>query len=331
MTAIVEDLGQQVGLKRACETLNIPRSTFYRQRQLPAEPTPRPVPANALSEAERTEVRRILNSERFMDQAPRQVYASLLDAGTYLCSVSTMYRILGEYKEVRERRDVRRHPTYTKPELLATAPNQVWSWDITSLRGPVKWSHFALYTVLDIFSRYMVGWLVAEIQSADLARQLIDQTARRQHIEPGQLTLHSDNGTPMKGKPLTQLLEDLGVIRSHSRPYTSDDNPFSEAQFKTMKYRPDYPDRFADIEAARQWVRQFVQWYNQDHYHSGLNLLTPASVHYGEADVIRQQRQRVMSAAYTAFPARFARGEPIVQGAPAVVYLNPPTQTTNLA
>jgi putative transposase len=219
---------------------------------------------------------------------------------------------------------------YKKPELLATAPNQVWSWDITLLRGPVKWSHFALYTVLDIFSRYVVGWLIADVQSSDLARQLIDTTAQRQGIEPGQLTLHSDNGTPMTGQPLTQLLENLGVIRSHSRPYTSDDNPFSEAQFKTMKYRPDYPDRFADQETARRWARPFFQWYNHEHYHSGLNLLTPASVHYGEADAIVQQRQVVMSAAYAAYPARFARGEPLVKGAPAAVYLNPPADVTNL-
>jgi len=241
-----------------------------------------------------------------------------------------MYRVLSEHDEVRERRDVRRHPVYKKPELLATAPNQVWSWDITLLRGPVKWSHFALYTVLDIFSRYVVGWLIADVQSSDLARQLIDTTAQRQGIEPGQLTLHSDNGTPMTGQPLTQLLENLGVIRSHSRPYTSDDNPFSEAQFKTMKYRPDYPDRFADQEAARRWARPFFQWYNHEHYHSGLNLLTPASVHYGEADAIVQQRQVVMSAAYAAYPARFARGEPLVKGAPVAVYLNPPADVTNL-
>jgi len=333
MRAIAHDLGQQVGLKRACAVLNVARSTLYRARQPRPRPEPplRPTPANALSEAERAEVRQTLNSERFMDKAPRQVYAALLDEGCYLCSVSTMYRVLREYHEVRERRAIRRHPAYSKPELLATAPNQVWSWDITLLRGPVKWSHFALYTVLDIFSRYVVGWLLADVQSAELARQLIDQTAQRQGIQPRQLTLHSDNGTPMSGKPLTQLLEDLGVLRSHSRPYTSDDNPFSEAQFKTMKYRPDYPPRFAHLQAARDWARPFFQWYNHEHYHSGLNLLTPASVHYGQAEMIRQQRQRVMSVAYRVHPARFARGIPIVQGAPSAVYLNPPADAANLA
>jgi len=330
MIAIAEDLGQQVGLQRACAALEVPRSSVYRARQPQPEPKPRPTLANALSADERAAVRDTLNSERFMDKAPRQVYATLLDEGRYLASVSTMYRVLREHDEVRERRDVRRHPAYKKPELLATAPNQVWSWDITLLRGPVKWSHFALYTVLDIFSRYVVGWLIADVQSSDLARQLIDTTAQRQGIEPGQLTLHSDNGTPMTGQPLTQLLENLGVVRSHSRPYTSDDNPFSEAQFKTMKYRPDYPDRFADQEAARRWARSFFQWYNHEHYHSGLNLLTPASVHYGEADAIVQQRQVVMSAAYAAYPARFAHGEPLVKGAPVAVYLNPPADVTNL-
>jgi len=331
MRAITEALGQQVGLNRACQALNVPRSRVYRACQPRPEPKPRPTPANALSEDEHAAVRQTLNSERFMDKAPRQVYASLLDEGRYLCSVSTMYRVLRTHDEVRERRDIRRHPVYKKPELLATAPNQVWSWDITLLRGPVKWSHFALYTVLDIFSRYVVGWLIANVQSAELARQLINETARRQGIEPGQLTLHSDNGTPMTGKPLTQLLADLGVIRSHSRPHTSDDNPFSEAQFKTMKYRPDYPDRFAHIQAARGWARLFFQWYNHEHYHSALNLLTPASVHYGQAELIRQQRQQVLSAAYVAFPARFAHGEPVVKGAPAAVYLNPPAEMTNLA
>lgn len=330
MIAIAEDLGQQVGLQRACAALDVARSTVYRARQPQLEPKLRPTPANALSADERAAVREVLNSERFMDKAPRQVYATLLDEGRYLASVRTMYRVLSEHDEVRERRDVRRHPVYKKPELLATAPNQVWSWDITLLRGPVKWSHFALYTVLDIFSRCVVGWLIADVQSSDLARQLIDTTAQRQGIEPGQLTLHSDNGTPMTGQPLTQLLENLGVIRSHSRPYTSDDNPFSEAQFKTMKYRPDYPDRFADQETARRWARPFFQWYNHEHYHSGLNLLTPASVHYGEADAIVQQRQLVMSAAYAAYPARFAHGEPLVKGAPVAVYLNPPADITNL-
>jgi transposase InsO family protein len=330
MIAVTETLAEQIGVSRACDALDVARSTLYRARQPRPEPKLRPTPSHALTASERAEVREVLNSERFMDSPPRQVYAALLDEGRYLASVSTMYRVLREHGEVRERRAVRQHPTYTRPELLATAPNQVWSWDITVMRGPVKWAHFALYTVLDIFSRYVVGWMIAETQTSELARQLVDESARKQGIQPGQLTLHSDNGTPMKGQPLVGLLDDLGIDRSHSRPHTSDDNPFSEAQFKTMKYRPDYPDRFADIDAARRWARTFFAWYNHEHYHSGLNLLTPASVHYGEVEAIRAQRQATMAAAYAAHPQRFAAGLPQVKAAPEAVWINPPAEAGNL-
>jgi len=330
MIAAAENLAEQVGVSRACEALDVPRSTLYRSRQPQAASQPRPTPSHALSEDERAEVRETLNSERFMDQSPRQVYAALLDERRYLCSVSTMYRVLRVHDEVRERRNIRRHPIYKKPELLATGPNQVWSWDITVMRGPVKWMYFALYNVLDIFSRYVVGWMVAEVQTSELARQLVAVTAQKQGIAPGQLTLHNDNGSPMKGQPLVSLLETLGIDHSYSRPHTSDDNPFSEAQFKTMKYRPDYPDRFSDIEAARDWARTFFDWYNYEHYHSGLNLLTPASVHYGEAEAIQQQRQATMADAYTANPRRFASGLPQVKGAPKAVWINPPADTENL-
>jgi putative transposase len=266
----------------------------------------------------------VLNSERFMDRAPRQVYATLLDDGIYLCHWRTMYRILAAHAEVRERRKQRRHPVYHKPELLAEQPNQVWSWDITKLRGPAKWTHFALYTVIDIFSRYVVGWMIAERESAQLAKQLIASAVANQQIQPEQLTLHADNGKPMKAKTLALLLSDLGVNKSHSRPYVSDDNPFSEAQFKTLKYHPDYPDRFGCIQDARGWARPFFQWYNHQHYHTGLNLLTPVSVHYGQAEAIRQQRQAVLAAAYAQHPQRFVRGKPIVKGAPDAVWINPP-------
>jgi putative transposase len=302
-----------------------------RQPQVKRLTPPRPAPAHALSAAERAAVRAMLNSERFMDQPPRQVYARLLDEGQYLCHWRTMYRILAAHDEVHERRLIRHHPVYKKPELLATAPNQVWSWDITWLRGPHWLEKYPLYTVLDIFSRYVVGWMVAEEESSDLARYLIAETARKQGIQPDQLTLHADNGSPMKGKPLRQLLLDLGITRSHSRPYTSNDNPFSEAQFRTLKYHPDYPDRFASSEAARTWARIFFPWYNTEHYHSGLNLLTPASVHYGESTVIQQQRQTVMSAAFQTYPERFRAGLPVVKGAPAAVYINPPKPVENLA
>jgi len=326
----MSELASKIGVKRACEVLNVPRSRIYRQRQ-PQAPAPRPMPAHALSSTERDAVRDVLNSARFMDQAPRQVYAALLDEGVYLCHWRSMYRILHSHNEVCERRLIRRHPAYKKPELLAEGRNEVWSWDITWLRGAQKLEKYPLYTVLDIFSRYVVGWMIAEEESSDLAKQLIAETARKQGIQPDQLTLHADNGSPMKGKPLSQLLVDLGITKSHSRPHTSDDNPFSEAQFKTMKYRPDYPDRFGSIDAARTWARRFFAWYNTEHYHSGLNLMTPASVHYGEAVAVQQHRQSVMSAAFEASPDRFRGGIPIVKGAPTAVYINPPTHPENLA
>ena len=325
----MSELASKIGVKSACEVLNVPRSRVYRERQPKTEAKPRPTPAHALSDAERGKVRELLNSERFMDQPPRQVYAALLDTGQYLCHWRTMYRILHAHGEVRERRLVRRHPTYKKPELLAERPNEVWSWDITHLRGAVKWSGYKLYSVLDIFSRYVVGWMMAEVESSELAKQLIAETARKQGIQPDQLTLHADNGSPMTGKPLSQLLVDLGITKSHSRPHTSDDNPFSEAQFKTMKYRPDYPDRFDSIEAARLWARSFFAWYNDDHYHSGLNLMTPASVHYGEAVAVQAQRQRVMVETFEAFPERFRGGFPTVKAAPTAVYINRPKAQAN--
>jgi putative transposase len=328
----VTELAAKIGVKSACEALTVPRSRVYRERQGQVLPEPKAeiIPTTALSSEERVEVRETLNSERFMDKAPRQVYATLLDEGTYLCHWRTMYRILAEHDEVRERRNLCRHPAYKKPELLATQPNQVWSWDITALRGPHKWEHYRLYTVLDIFSRYVVGWMIAEVESSDLARQLIDETAQKYGIQPDQLTLHADNGAPMKGKPLSQLLVDLGITNSHSRPHTSDDNPFSEAQFKTMKYHATYPSRFESIEAARTWARIFFPWYNEQHYHSGLNLLTPASVHFGQASLIQQQRQQVMDRAFVEHPDRFMHGIPFVKGNPEAVFINPPAASTNL-
>lgn len=326
MIEIVEQLGQQVGLQRACNTLAISRSAIYRARQPQSESKLRPTPKHALSVEECANVRQILNSERFMDKAPRQVYATLLDEGQYVCHWRTMYRILATHDEVRERRRLRQHATYKKPELLATLPNQVWSWDITWMRGASKLEKYPLYTVLDIYSRYVVGWMLAEVESSELAKQLIAETARKHGINTEQLTLHADNGAPMTGKPLSQLLIDLGITRSHSRPHTSNDNPFSEAQFKTMKYCPDYPDHFDSFTHAHNWSRTFFRWYNHEHYHSALNLLTPASVHYGQAHEVQQQRQAVMIAAYQAHPERFAKGEPVVKGAPTAVYINPPQE-----
>lgn len=327
MSAIAETLGQQIGLKQACAVLDVPRSRLYRARLPQAEPSPRPQPATALSSDEREQVRQTLNSQRFADQAPRQVYAALLDEGAYLCHWRTMYRVLAAHHEVRERRNLLTHPIYHKPELLASAPNQVWSWDITKLRGPVKWTYFYLYVLLDIYSRYVVGWMIAERETAALAQELVETACTRQGIAREQLTLHADNGGPMRAKSLALLLDDLGVSASHSRPHTSDDNPFSEAQFKTLKYHPGYPDRFGSIQDARAWARPFFNWYNQEHYHTGLNLLTPASVHFGQAETIRQQRQAVMNAAYAAHPERFSNGLPVVAAPPKEVWINPPSKT----
>lgn len=324
MTAIVQELSTVVGRSAACHALDMPRSRLYPRCHPPA--STRPKPTHALSSEERMTVRAVLNSDAFVDRAPRQVYAALLDEGQYLCHWRTMYRILHDFAEVRERRRQHQQRVYQKPELLAVGPNQVWSWDITKLRGPATWTHFALYTVIDIFSRYVVGWMIAERESAELARQLIATAAASQQIRPEQLTLHADNGTPMKAKTLALLLSDLGVNKSHSRPYVSDDNPFSEAQFKTLKYHPDYPDRFGSIQDARLWARAFFGWYNHQHYHSGLNLLTPASVHFGDADPIRRQRQQVLAAAYARHPQRFVQGSPVVKGPPDAVWINPPTQ-----
>lgn len=324
MTAIAQELSQAVGIRQACQVLDMPRSRLYPRQQAAGSSCPRP--AQAFSAEERSAIRALLNSERFMDKAPRQIYAALLDEGTYLCHWRSMYRILHDFAAVRERRNQRQHPVYRKPELLAEGPNQVWSWDITKLRGPAKWRHFALYSVIDIFSRFIVGWMIAERESAELAKQLIAAAAANQQIQPEQLTLHADNGKPMKAKTLALLLSDLGIEKSHSRPYVSDDNPFSEAQFKTLKYHPTYPDRFGCVQDARAWACPFFDWYNYEHYHTGLNLLTPAMVHYGQAEAVRQQRQVVLAAAYAQFPQRFVRGEPVVKGAPDAVWINPPVQ-----
>jgi len=335
MIQAAAELAPTQGSTMACAALAVPRSSFYRAQaapQAPAaskpEPAPRPAPPRALSAAEKAAVREELNSERFQDQAAREVYATLLDEERYLCSISTMYRILAEHAEVRERRNQLRHPTYQKPELLATGPNQVWSWDITKLRGPSKGIYYYLYVLIDIYSRYVVGWLIAEVESAELAEQLIAETCAKQDVQRAQLTLHADNGSPMIAKSVASLLADLGVAKSHSRPHVSNDNPYSEAQFKTLKYRPDYPDRFASVADARQWARRFFAWYNDEHHHTGLGLLTPAVVHTGQAETVRQKRQAVLDQAYRAHPERFVRGQPQPAELPAAVWINPPPSPT---
>jgi len=269
-------------------------------------------------------VREVLNSGRFQDCAPRQVYASLLDEATYLCSWRTMYRILAAANEVRERRDQLRRPTYTKPELLATRPRELWSWDITKLKGPTKWTYYYLYVILDVFSRYVVGWMISERETAELAEAFIAETCAKEGIGSDQLTLHADRGSAMTSKSVAQLLADLGVTKTHSRPHVSNDNPYSESQFKTLKYRGDFPAQFGSLADARAWARPFFHWYNHEHHHSGIGLLTPATVHCGQAAEAIAARQQVLLAAYEAHPERFVRGIPRPPALPTAVWINPP-------
>jgi len=324
MMAAVQQLGRQTSVLQACRQLSVPRSSFYRRGQSQSPMSFRPTPTRALSPQERAEVRQILNSERFRDQAPREVYATLLDEGEYLCHWRTMYRILAEHQEVRERRNQLQHPPYAKPELLATGPNQLWSWDITKLKGPSQWLYFYLYVILDVFSRFVVGWLLAEQESEILTQQLIAETCDKQNIAPEQLIIHADRGAAMRAKTVGQLMIDLGVTKSHSRPHTATDNAYSESQFKTMKYQPDYPDRFASYQTAHHWSRSFFQWYNFDHHHTGLALLTPAVVHNGLANQIQTQRRQVLRAAYRQHPERFVKGSPSLPELPCEVWINQP-------
>lgn len=327
----VEGMSPRVPTARLCDALSVPRATLYRRRErarAPAtEPTPRPTPARALASAERQQVLAVLHSNRFVDTAPAEVVATLMDEKKYLCSERTMYRILASEDEVRERRNQLRHPSYEKPELLATGPNQVWSWDITKLKGPVKWTYFYLYVMLDIFSRYAVGWMVAQRESAELAKRLIRESCDKEGIEPEQLTIHADRGAPMKAKTTGQLLADLGVTKSHSRPHVSNDNPFSESHFKTFKYRPGFPERFGSQQHALGWSRGFFTWYNRDHRHSGIAMLTPEMVHRGQAAAVLGERYAVALAAYHAHPERFVNGPPRPAATPHAVWINPPDRS----
>ena len=321
-----QELSREVGTVAACQSLDIARPTYYRRlgARIEETPAPRPAPPRALSALERQEVLDVLHTDRFVDKAPTEVYATLLDEGIYHCSVRTMYRVLEEAGEIRERRNQARHPQYKAPELLATAPNQVWSWDITKLLGPVKWTYFYLYVILDIFSRYVVGWMIAHGESSALAKRLIAETCKKQNVLPEQLTLHADRGPSMKSKPVALLLADLGITKSHSRPYVSDDNPYSESQFKTLKYRPGFPNRFGSIQDARAFCREFFPWYNGEHRHSGIGLMTPEMVHYGEAALVTSQRQHVLASAFGEHPERFVRGMPMPPSLPEAAWINKP-------
>jgi len=325
MTA-VETASPTMGTAAACDALGVPRASVYRRRQPARLPAPRPTPPRALTPIERQTVLETLHSERFLDAAPAQVHATLLDEGMYLCAPRTMYRLLDAAGEIKERRDQVRRPHYAAPELLATRSNEVWSWDITKLLGPVKWTYFYLYVILDIFSRYVVGWMLAPRETAALAERLIAETCAKHAIPPGQLTIHADRGGAMRSKPVALLLADLGVTKTHSRPHVSNDNPFSEAQFRTLKYCPQFPERFGSIEDARAFGQAFFRWYNHEHRHSALGFLTPAVVHFGQAATVRAHRQQVLATAYAAHPERFVKGRPHPADLPTAVWINPPVK-----
>ena len=326
-----ETLGARVGLPRACESLGVARATLYRQRARKAltqvETTSRPAPPLKLSAEERETALGLLHSERFADASPYTIHATLLDEERYVCSPRTFYRILAAENEVRERRNVLRHPRYTKPELLATGPNQLWSWDITKLKGPATWTYFYLYVIINVYSRHVVGWMVATCESAALAEKLIGETCAKQNILPDQLTIHADRGSSMTSKPVAFLLADLGVTKTHSRPYVSNDNPFSEAQFKTLKYRPDFPQRFGSLQDARAHCQAFFAWYNTVHRHSGIAFMTTEDVHYGRVSQVIDTRSKALDAAFEANPARFKGKRPKPKRPPEAVWINPPVAT----
>ncbi len=328
MAAALEAV-DELGVAPVCQALGLSRATFYRQARPKHGPVHRARPPRALLPEQRAEVLAALHEPRFQDAAPAEVYAQLLDEGRYLCSERTMYRVLAENLEVRERRNQLRHPDHPVPQLHATKPNELWSWDITKLHGPAKWTYFYLYVVLDVFSRYVVGWMVAHRESAALAQKLLAQTCERQGVTPGQLTIHADRGSSMTSKPVALLMADLGVTKTHSRPHVSNDNPFSEAHFKTLKYRPDFPQTFGCLQDARGFCGDFFGWYNEEHHHAGLGLLTPHDVHHGLASKRIAARAAVLAAAYAAHPERFPRGAPKPQALPNAVWINDPARLAN--
>ena len=326
MSQIIAYKSTDYPVNRLCDALDFSKATYYRLTNGYPKPKIRQRSPLALSETEAQYVLDILHAKEFIDQAPDTIYATLLERGIYHCSVRTMYRILEKHGELKERRDILRHPVYKKPELLATAPNQIWSWDITKLKGPVKWTYYYLYVVMDIFSRFVVGWLLADKESSALAKQVLGESYHKQKIKPHQLTVHADRGTSMKSKCTAQFLADLGITKTHSRPKVSNDNCYSEAQFKTLKYRPEFPKRFGCILDARGISRDLFDWYNNHHKHSGIAYLTPADVHYGRAEEILKIRQETLEIAFLKNPKRFKGKMPIIRKLQKEVWINPPEQ-----
>jgi putative transposase len=327
----VAEAAKITGVGPACDAIGISRAYFYRQQNPPASvppdtPSVRGPRDRALTPAQQERILLELNSERFLDCSPRQVWATLLDESVYLCSWRTMYRLLKNNQAVKERRQQRRHPKYVRPELAATGPNQVWTWDITYVKGPVRGQFFYLYVVIDLYSRLVVGWLLADRECGELARRLLENSYRKHKVQPGQLTIHADRGAPMKSKSVKKLMSDLDVRPSHSRPRVSNDNPYSESGFKTMKYSADFPARFNSIEEAQAFCRDYFAWYNQEHYHTGIALLTPAQVHYGEAEAVLSKRQATLEAAFLQFPERFGSRCPQITRLPETVWINRPAQ-----
>ena len=329
ITQSIDELKDEVGAKAACEYLGFPRASYYqnthnyeRKRNL-SLPKVQP---RALSERERGAIIEVCDSERFCDLPPAEIYATLLDEGTYLGSISTIYRVLHSENQVKERRNQASHPSRKRPELMATKPNSAWSWDITKVHGPKKWAYFYLYVLLDIYSRYVVGWTLADRECSEIAQELITNAILKEEIDPTSLTLHADNGASMASKGVALLLADLGVTKSHSRPHVPNDNPYSEAQFKTLKYRPGFPANFSDLTEARSYFSDLFSWYNHEHRHSAIALMAPADVHYGYSEEIIQRRKMVLDLAYLSHPERFVNKAPTPPVLPEVVWINQPAE-----
>ena len=333
MSALIESQ-DEIDIKPACQQLELSRATLYRRIKPPAEkygpPKPRPKAARSLSPDEQEEVLGLLHSDRFVDQAPAQVVAKLLEEGEYFCSERTMYRVLAANGEVKERRNQRKHPSYARPELLAKAPNQVWSWDVTKLKGAAKGQYFSLYVIIDIFSRYIVGWFLSKRATAEISCHLISETLKKYELDPQALTVHSDRGSEFIGSPVGTLFEKLGVTKSKSRPKVSNDNPYSESSFKTLKYHHTFPERFGCLEDAKSFLRGFFNWYNDDHHHSGIALLTPATVHFGRVEETLKKKQRALDEGYKKHPERWVHGPPKVKSPLKEVWINGPTEAKEL-